>query len=134
MRKCDSSGAHLIVKRVDHVRETSKLKEDKEDELTGEMLPQKEVALILIAHGIVGAMLLRRLHGQDTKVNQLFLKNWTSLLHLSKNQLDEHHYFTCKNTTRNYSIQCCYDDDRGRADFKLTVQSKKRIGATFGTI
>lgn len=69
-------GTHLLMERKDHMWKTGKLEKHKENELTGEMLPQ-ELARPTVIKLLLG---FRSLHGVNHQVHQLVLQHRAALL------------------------------------------------------
>lgn len=78
------SFAYLLMQGQHHVREACKLKQHKEDELGGEVLPQQLAGSSDISIKVFLA--LRTFHGVHHQVHQLFLQHRAPLLLLPEEE------------------------------------------------
>ena len=79
----------LLVQYDDHVREAGKLEQNKEYQLTRQMLPQLNATRlvgILVAIIRQTFVLFWSFHRQNDQINKLVLKCWTSLFHLKSSK------------------------------------------------
>lgn len=75
------STTYFFIQNQDHVRKAGKLEQNEEDELAGKVLPKLVNAL---RSSFCQVFLLRPFHRNHNQVDQLFLQDGTSQLHLIK--------------------------------------------------
>lgn len=79
LKEIKYSKAYFVIESEHHMWEAGKLEENKEDKLTGEMLPELVATVVLTA---VLVLLFRSLHGNDDEIDELIFQHQTSLFRL----------------------------------------------------